>query len=133
MSYCLTSGTIVSASHHNGRSRAVTGRQTPERSGWELLAWEMLQQAVDDTKILCRYGLINRAGELREWPRVQVSRDGYLRTEPMIIANFKDPLEHVRLREFWLDETQAQLWCDLCGWHLPARDTWNALLKNHAK
>jgi hypothetical protein len=45
----------------------------------------------------------------------------------------KDPLEHSRLREFWLDETQAQSWCDLCGCNLPAKDIWAGILKHHAK
>jgi hypothetical protein len=118
---------------HNGRPGAATGIKSPEPTPEEQIAWAMLEQAIDDTKILCRYRLITADGELMAWPRITVIRDGYTRNEPMIIATMKDPLEHARLREFWMDETQAQTWCDLCGCRLPAKDIWKSILKNHAK
>jgi hypothetical protein len=118
---------------HNGRPSAATGINSPERTPEELVAWAMLQLAVEDTTILARYGLFTREGDLRSWPRKRTLRDGYVRYEALTIACMKDVLEHVRLREFWLDETQGQLWCDLCGCRLPAKDIWKSILKKHAK
>ena len=129
----LTTGGGIGCTSHNGRFRAVSGSKSPERTPEEQIAWAMLEQAIDDTKILARYGLITADGELMAWPRITVIRDGYTRNEPMIIGNMKDVLEHARLREFWLDETQAQSWCDLCGCNLPAKDIWAGILKHHAK
>lgn len=133
MSYSLINGDQVATANWNGRSRAATGSKSPERTPEEQIAWAMLEQAIDDTKILARYGLITADGDLMAWPRITVIRDGYTRNEPMIIATMKDPLEHARLREFWLDESQAQSWCDLCGCNLPAKDIWAGILKHHAK
>ena len=123
----------VGARSHNGRHSAATGSTTPERSGWELVAWQMLELAIEDTAILARYGLFTREGELRVWPRKRTIRDGYVRWEPMTIACMKDVLEHARLREFWLDPSQGQHWCDLIGCKLPAKDIWKGILKHHAK
>jgi hypothetical protein len=123
----------VGARSHNGRHSAATGSTTPERSGWELVAWQMLELAIEDTAILARYGLFTREGDLRAWPRKRTLRDGYVRWEPMTIACMKDVLEHARLREFWLDPSQGQHWCDLIGCKLPAKDIWKGILKHHAK
>ncbi len=133
MSYSLTSGNIVAASNRNGRSRAVTGQRTNEHTPFELVAWAMLEMAIEDTAILARYGLYTRKGDLRDWPRKRTTRDGYVRYEPMTIACMHDVLDHARLREFWLDESQAQSWCDLCGCKLPAHDIWQGIIKNHAR
>lgn len=134
MSYSLISGDAVSTINHNGHSRVVTGHKSPDRTPWELVAWALLEQAIDDTKILCGYGLINKDGELRPWPRVRYfDPQGYERYAPMTIAMMRDPNEHSRLRDFWNDPTQAQHWCDLCGCNLPARDIWKGILKHHAQ
>lgn len=133
MSYSLISGTHVSASNHNGRSRPVTESKSPERTPWELLAWALLEQAVDDATILARYGLIKRDGSLLPWPRRAELREGYWRQVPMVIATMNDPFEHVRLRDFWTDPKQAQHWCDLVGFRVPAKDVWNGILKHHAQ
>lgn len=129
-------GFAVAAVGHNRRPRAATGEKSPVHSPEELVAWAMLEIAIDDTAILCRYGLINKDGELLAWPKVK-KRDSRKQDtwqwEPMRIANMADPLEHAKLREFWLDETQAQVWCDLCGCRLPAKDIWKSILENHAK
>jgi hypothetical protein len=93
----------------------------------------MLELAIEDTAILARYGLFTREGDLRAWPRKRTIRDGYVRWEPMTIACMKDVLEHARLREFWLDPSQGQHWCDLIGCKLPAKDIWKGILKHHAK
>ena len=133
MIHDLTSGENVSCANWNGRSRAVTGSKSPERTPEQLVAWAMLELAVEDTAILARYGLFTREGDLRAWPRKRTLRDGYVRWEPMTIACMKDVLEHARLREFWLDPSQGQHWCDLIGCKLPAKDIWKGILKNHAK
>jgi hypothetical protein len=38
----------LSGSSYNGKPAMRTGDKSPERSGWELLAWAILEQAVDD-------------------------------------------------------------------------------------
>lgn len=124
----------ISTVSSNGRYRAATGGKRPERTGWELIAWAMLELAIEDTTILARYGLITREGECKPWPMIKrISREGHKNTQAMIIATMRDPLDHIRLREFWQDPTQAQLWCDLCGCRLPAKDIWKSILENHAK
>jgi hypothetical protein len=136
MSYSLISGDAVSTANHNGHSRACTGSKSPARSGWELAGWALLELAIDDTKILCRYGLIDAEGELKPWPKVRkrdTRKPDTWQWEPMRIACMCDPLEHARLREFWLDPMQGQAWCDLAGCKLPAKDIWNGILKHHAK
>lgn len=129
-------GVAVSTVGQNGRPRTATGEKSVAYSPEELVAWAMLELAIDDTAILCRYGLIDREGELRAWPKVRkrdVRKPDTYQWEPMTIACMRDPLDHARLREFWTDETQAQVWCDLCGCKLPAKDIWKSILENHAK
>jgi hypothetical protein len=133
MIHDLTNGENVSCANWNGRSRADTGSKSPERTPEELLVWAMLELAIDQTKILCRYGLINRHGDLREWPRKREFREGHWRNIPRVIATMNDPLDHWRLREFWNEPTQAQHWCDLVGFRVPAKDVWSGILKHHAK
>lgn len=127
-------GVAMSSIGHNGKPRASTGEKSNAHSPEELMAWAMLELAIDDTAILARYGLITRNGDLRDWPMVH-GKDhwGYAKVEPMTIACMRDPLDHAKLRQFWLDETQGQLWCDLCGCKLPAKDIWKSILENHAK
>lgn len=111
-----------------------TGEKSLATSPEERIAWAMLELAIEDTAILCRYGLIDREGELRAWPRVtRTDKHGHKHFDPMTIACMNDPLDHARLRDFWTDPTQAQLWCDLCGCRLPAAEIWSAILKKHAK
>lgn len=85
---------------HNGRPGAATGDKSPERTPHELLAWAMLELAIEDTAILCRYGLISKDGELRRWPRVKRT-DGYghHHYDPMTIATMNDAMDHIRLRD----------------------------------
>lgn len=124
----------VASSGHNRMPSMKTGQKTLACSPEELVAWAMLELAIEDTAILCRYGLINAEGECREWPMVtRTNWRGEQQTEPMTIACMRDPLDHARLREFWTDETQAQVWCDLCGCRLPAKDIWRSILEHHAK
>lgn len=132
----IYAGLAISSSTHNGRSHAFVEGQDDNFSPEEKITWAMLKHAVEETKILCRYGLITRQGELREWPMVRkrdVRKPDTWQREPMTIATMRDPLDHARLREFWNDPTQAQVWCDLCGCKLPAKDIWKSILENHAK
>jgi len=39
----------------NGKPIMATGHKCIERSGWELLAWAIVEQAVDDLATYCRY------------------------------------------------------------------------------
>lgn len=127
------SGVAMSSVGHNGKPRTSTGEKSNAHSPEELLAWAMLELAIDDTAILCRYGLITRNGDLRDWPRKKRIDKWGTHYDPMTIACMNDPQDHARLREFWTDPTQAQLWCDLCGCRLPAKDIWKSILDNHAK
>jgi hypothetical protein len=132
----LCTGASMSSAGNNRRPMLATGGKTPVRDGWELLAWAMLELAIEDTAILCRYGLIDSEGELLAWPKVRkrdVRKPDTYQWEPMRIANMNDGLDHGRLRDFWLEPDQAQVWCDLCGCRLPAKDIWKSILENHAK
>ena len=134
MIFDLCTGGSVASSGHNRKPNAATGARVFEATPFEQVAWAMLQLAAEDTAILCRYGLITRKGELIAWPRVlRIDAFGHKHHDPMTIACMNDPLQHARLREFWLDETQAQGWCDLCGCRLPAKDIWKGILKHHAQ
>ncbi len=136
MIFDLCTGASMSSAGNNRRPMLATGSKSPVRDGWELLAWAMLELAIEDTAILCRYGLIDAEGELLAWPKIR-KRDSRKaekwQWEPMRIANMSDGLDHGRLRDFWLEPDQAQVWCDLCGCRLPATDIWAGILKHHAK
>ena len=124
----------VGARSHNGRHSAATGDKSPELTAEERLAWAMLSHAAEETKILCGYGLIRADGSLRRWPRVKrTDKHGHCHYDPMVIATMNDPQDHSRLKQFWNDPTQAQMWSDLIGFGLPAKDAWNGLLKTYAQ
>ena len=137
MSYCDTyEGVSVATSGQNRRPHVATGSKTLGCTPYERVAWAMLELAIEDTAILARYGLITREGKLRPWPKVRRTdwrEGGKVYYDSMTIACMSDPLDHKRLRDFWLDETQGQLWCDLCGCRLPAAEIWKSILANHAK
>jgi len=124
----------VAASGYNGKPLMRAGEKSPVYTPWEKVAWALLELAIEDTTILCRYGLIDRDGELKPWPCVKKrDKNGHNNNQWLIIANMRDPMEHTRVREFWNDPTQGQLWCDLCGCRLPATDIWKSILRHHAK
>ena len=56
------------SSAHNGRVSLGSSSKSPERSPWELLAWAILEQAVDDLVLFCRYGIITTEGKCLPWP-----------------------------------------------------------------
>jgi hypothetical protein len=128
------SGAAVASSGQNRRPHLASGDKQPERTPEELVAWAMLELAIDDTAILARYGLITRDGICKPWPMVRrTDWQGYAKVEPMIIAQMRNPHEHEQLCYFWNEPSQAQYWCDLCGCRLPAKDIWRSILENHAK
>lgn len=136
MIFDLCTGASMSSGGNNRRPILATGQKSIGCTPYERVAWAMLELAIDDTKILARYGLITRDGHLRDWPLVRRKDWRKAETwqlEPMRIACMTDPLDHARLREFWNDPTQAQVWCDLCGCKLPAKDIWKSILEHHAK
>jgi len=127
-------------SGHNGRpSRAIGGSKSPERSGWELLAWAILEQAVDDLASYCRFGIISAQGKCLPWPfQVKLitkpNRYGKLTTYPhripKVIAGCDEPHEH-RALVAWFKSDAAQEFCDLVGCRLPAAEIFTSTIKNH--
>jgi hypothetical protein len=128
------------ASGHNGRpARAVGGSKTPERSGWELLAWAILEQAVDDLALFARYGIVTTRGKCLPWPHEmkRITKYGpqgklgtYWHKVPRNIATSKGPNDHKELRAWFLSE-HAQSFCDLIGCKLPAAEIFASTIKNH--
>jgi hypothetical protein len=134
MIHDLCTGASMSNAGNNRRPMLATGRKTPERTPWELLAWSLLELAIEDVAILARYGLITKDGECLPWPSVtRTNWRGERQTEHMTIACMNHPHSHHRLKEFWHDQQQGQHWCDLVGCRLPAHEIWDNVLKNHAK
>jgi hypothetical protein len=127
------SGAAVASSGCNGRPVMRTGEQSNAHTPEELVAWAMLKLAIEDTAILARYGLIDRRGECKPWPMVWRREGAKQYQDHMTIACMYGPLDHVALKEFWLDPTQAQLWCDLVGFRMPAAEVWANILKENAK
>jgi hypothetical protein len=124
MSYHLTSGEAVATANHNGRGRAMTGHKCVEHSGEVQLAWAAIELAVDDLKILCRYGIVTVEGELKAWPRLA---NGSCRT----IAGMHGPLDHAFLREFFLEPSQGQVWADYAGCNLPPAEIYATVCRKH--
>ena len=130
--------TSYCASSHNGRPALSNSGKTPERSGWELLAWAILEQAVDDLKLFCRFGIVTQEGKCLPWPRVMKRRRKWTLTGlkwsydsiPVSIASCKGPNDHAELVG-WFQSEEAQEFCNLIGCRLPAREIFWAVLKNH--
>jgi hypothetical protein len=127
-------------SGHNGRpARATGGTKTPERSGWELLAWAILEQAVDDLATFCRYGIISPTGKCLPWPFEMKPIEKYGPTGKLAtywhrvhrsIASSHGPNDHRELVA-WFKSEHAQSFCDLIGCKLPATEIFAATVKNH--
>lgn len=124
---------------HNGRVRSMNERKTQERSVWELLAWAILEQAVDDLVIFARYGLITQKGKCLPWPTqikmiTKWGANGKRGTYPhrvyRSIAACHGPNEHRELVA-WFKSDTAQEFCDWIGCKLPAKEIFEATLKNH--
>jgi hypothetical protein len=109
----------------------ICGAQTPEQH----VAMKVLKQAVDDLRILCGYGLITKAGKCKRWPRAKRSMGRDPRHgDFMIIAGMKHPLDHKKLRDWFLALDQGQILCDLIGWRMPCAEIfWHIVRKEGAK
>lgn len=124
---------------HNGRVRSASERKSPERSPWELLAWAILEQAVDDLAVFARWGIISPAGKCLPWPteikpRFKNGAGGamqlYWHKVPRTIASSNGPNDHRQLRAWFLSD-DAQTFCNLIGCKLPAKEIFAATVKNH--
>ena len=126
------------ASSHNRRPALSNSGKSPERSGWELLAWAILEQAVDDLKLFCRYGIVTQEGKCLPWPKTVKRRIKWTLTGPKFsydriphaIASCKGPNDHKELVG-WFESEDAQHFCDLIGCRLPPIEIFRAVLKNH--
>jgi len=127
------------ASTHNGHGRAVAhAEKTPERTGWELLAWAILEQAVDDLVVFCRWGIVTQTGKCMPWPRdlknrVKWTRRGperYVQNVPRTIASSKGPNDHKALKA-WFLSPDAQEFCEWIGCKLPAKEIFHSTVKTH--
>jgi hypothetical protein len=96
---------------------------------------KVLRQAVDDLKILCGYGLITRKGRCKPWPLSNRGKCRKMRHgDYMVIAGMGHPLEHERLRDWFLNAEHGQLWCDLIGWRMPCAEIfWHIVRTKGAK
>ena len=123
---------------HNGRPGLSTPSKTPERSGWELLAWAILEQAVEDTAIFARWGLYDAKGNCLPWPtttkrRLKRTNKGWRVSHdriPASIGGGRQPNEHRELKAWFLSD-EAQTFCDLIGCNLPPKEIFFTTLKNH--
>jgi hypothetical protein len=124
----------------NGKPIMRTGRNFPELSGYELLAWEMLRQAAADLATFVRYGLITPQGECRPWPFVMQRRMKRSKKNGWQYFNYRQraniccsqgPHEHRQLVAWFLSE-DAQTLCDLVGFNLDPQEIFTRTIKNHS-
>jgi hypothetical protein len=129
----------LTSSSANGRPTMRTGDKSPERSGWELLSWAILEQAVDDLATFARYGLITPQGECRPWPFVMQRRmkrskgvwQSFNYRQRANIACSQGPHEHRQLRA-WFLSAEAQTFCDLIGCRLDPTEIFASTIKHHS-
>jgi hypothetical protein len=123
----------------NALSPASWTQRTPERSGWELLAWAVLEQAVSDLGLFARWGIVTASGRCLPWPtqmkrRVKVGRRGQLEEfyhrVPRTIASSHGPNDHKQLVAWW-KSPEAQSYCDLLNCTLPAHDIFRQTIRTH--
>jgi hypothetical protein len=130
--------TSYCASSHNGRPALSNNSKTPDRTGWELLAWAILEQAVDDLKLFCRFGIVTQEGKCLPWPKTVKRRIKWTAKGPRYsydriphaIAGCKGPNDHKELVG-WFQSEDSQHFCDWIGCRLPAREIFWSVLKNH--
>jgi hypothetical protein len=108
----------LSGSSYNGKPTMRTGDKSPERSGWEVLAWAILEQAVDDLATFARYGLITPEGHCLPWPfamqrRMKRAKKGgwqyFNYRQRANICCSQGPHEHRQLRAWFLERGGADL------------------------
>jgi len=103
-----------------------------DTSPYEEIAWAIIEQAVDDLKLLCRRGLITKEGTcLNAWPkRIEIDNNGYRCNRTALIDQMRDPLAHFKLREFFLDGV-GQGWCDLLNSRFDAPQIYAMVTQEH--
>ena len=130
----------LTSSSANGKPTMRTGGdKSPERSGYELLAWAILEQAVDDLVTFARYGIVSPDGSCRPWPfevrrRIKRTLKGYQYANHKQRANIaccQGPHDHRQLRA-WFLSSEAQTFCDLIGFKLPPAEIFYTTVKNHS-
>jgi hypothetical protein len=130
--------TSYCASSHNGRPALANNAKAPERSGWELLAWAILEQAVDDLALYARWGLIGPRGNCLPWPTSIKKRIKWTWKGPQVsydriphnIGASTGPNDHKRLKAWFLSDEAAEF-VELIGCRLPAQEIFWTTLKNH--
>jgi hypothetical protein len=129
----------LTGSSYNGKPMMRAGEKSPERSGYELLAWAILEQAVDDLVSYARYGIIAPDGTCRRWPfelrrRIKKTPSGYQyanHRQRATIAASTGPYEHKQLRA-WFLSTEAETFCEMIGCNLPPDEIFYSTVKNHS-
>ena len=130
----------LTSSSANGKPTMRTGQKSPERSGYELLAWAILEQAAFDLGTFARYGLITPDGECRPWPfvmqkRIKRSNKGgwqyFNYRQRANICCSQGPHEHRQLVAWFFSE-HAQTLCDLVGFNLDPQEIFTRTIKNHS-
>ena len=130
----------LTGSSFNGKpSMRTGGDKSPERSGYELLAWAILEQAVDDLVTFARYGIVSPDGSCRPWPfevrrRIKRTLKGYQYANHKQRANIccsQGPHEHRQLRAWFLSE-EAKGYCDLIGCRLDPAEIFHSTIKHHS-
>ena len=128
----------LTGSSFNGKPTMRTGDKVRERSGYELLAWAILEQAVDDLATFSRYGLITPQGECRPWP-FEMRRRFKMQSGRLECFNHRaraqiccctGPHEHRQLRAWFLSD-EAQTFCDLIGCTLDPAEIFASTIKHH--
>ena len=123
----------------NGKPLMRTGDKSPQRCGYELLAWAVLEQAVDYLVTFARYGVIAPDGSCRPWPskkerRIKKTLHGYEYYQCTTRANIActtNPYEHWDLRT-WFLSAEAETFCDLIGCKLAPAEIYHTTVKNHS-
>ena len=125
--------TPISSTSCNGMQRAQAGesRRHLDRSPHELLAWAILEQAVDDLANLCRWGVITGQGKCLPWPRQMKKKGAYWVKVNTTVAGMRGPSDHRELRAFFLSERAAEF-CDLIGCGLRPEQIFYSTIKHHA-
>ena len=129
----------LTGSSFNGKPTMRTGDKSPERSCWELLAWAVLEQAVDDLGTFARYGLITPNGDCGPWPFVlqrRRKRSGgswqyFNYRQRANICCCQGPHEHRQLRAWFLSD-EAKGYCDLIGCNLDPAEIFHSTIKHHS-
>lgn len=125
---------------HNSKAMMASGHKSPERSPYELLGWAILEQAVDDLKLFCNYGLVTKDGTCLPWPasgyrRAVVRKNGrrVFKTERVrhSISGVRGPHTHKELVA-WFKSDDAEAFCDLLGCRLMPKEIFRKTLENCA-